>query len=112
MLSPLAVEILQDLQIEARFEEGAHLTDLVEWLGESRPQIKAALAELLLAREAYRQGSRYFPGQAPIHGSKSYAPVIRMLDAGERNYAHIARVLNMSRKTVGEVARRHLRLSA
>lgn len=58
-MTPLAAEILADLETEEQFCAGASVATLRGWLGETEAAIRAALAELADAKLVYSQSRKF-----------------------------------------------------
>ena len=70
MLSPIAVEILQDMEAAPEFAKGACVTSLMDWLGASKEAVRVALDELVAQRLVYRVKNVFYH-----HTDMDHAPV-------------------------------------
>lgn len=70
MLSPIATEILEDMETAPDLAQGAYVTLLMDWLGASKEAVRVALDELVAQRLVYRVKHVFYH-----HTDKAHAPV-------------------------------------
>jgi hypothetical protein len=109
MLSPLAVEILDDMEGEASFAAGATVSALMGWLGATKAVIRDTLDELLRERRIYRVKNVYYHGKDAVHaplGVRFHGEIVSGVRANKPQ-VQISRELGISNSVVHFTAPSH-----